>query len=119
MSIGEGAIVGAGSVITRDVEADSLAIERNEQKGHCRLGPPLPRADDPEGGGVTLCAGSSGSSGTSDVAQRLFDGLKRLEYRGYDSAGICTIDGGELERRRAEGKLDNLARELDGGAAAR
>ena len=50
--------------------------------------------------------------GKSEVAQRLFDGLKRLEYRGYDSAGICTIDHGELERRRAEGKLENLAREL-------
>ena len=56
--------------------------------------------------------GIVGIVGTSDVAQRLFDGLKRLEYRGYDSAGICTIDGGELVRRRAEGKLDNLAREL-------
>ena len=50
--------------------------------------------------------------GNRDVAQRLFDGLKRLEYRGYDSAGICTISGDQLERRRAEGKLDNLAREL-------
>jgi glucosamine--fructose-6-phosphate aminotransferase (isomerizing) len=50
--------------------------------------------------------------GKTEVAQRLFDGLKRLEYRGYDSAGICTIDHCELERRRAEGKLENLAREL-------
>ena len=56
--------------------------------------------------------GIVGIVGKSDVAQRLFDGLKRLEYRGYDSAGICTIDHGELVRRRAEGKLDNLAREL-------
>src|SRR5881275_2721969 len=56
--------------------------------------------------------GIVGIVGASDVAQRLFDGLKRLEYRGYDSAGICTIDHGKLERRRAEGKLDNLAREL-------
>src|SRR3954470_11875198 len=56
--------------------------------------------------------GIVGIVGRSDVAQRLFDGLKRLEYRGYDSAGICTIDHGELVRRRAEGKLDNLAREL-------
>jgi len=56
--------------------------------------------------------GIVGIVGTSDVAQRLFDGLKRLEYRGYDSAGICTIHDGKLERRRAEGKLDNLAREL-------
>ena len=56
--------------------------------------------------------GIVGIVGTSDVAQRLFDGLKRLEYRGYDSAGICTIENGELVRRRAEGKLDNLEREL-------
>src|SRR3954454_2157877 len=56
--------------------------------------------------------GIVGIVGQSDVAQRLFDGLKRLEYRGYDSAGICTIDHGKLERRRAEGKLDNLARQL-------
>ena len=57
--------------------------------------------------------GIVGIVGNSDVARRLFDGLKRLEYRGYDSAGICTIDDGQLVRRRAEGKLDNLARELD------
>ena len=56
--------------------------------------------------------GIVGIVGKQDVAQRLYDGLKRLEYRGYDSAGICTIDGGQLVRRRAEGKLDNLAREL-------
>jgi glucosamine--fructose-6-phosphate aminotransferase (isomerizing) len=56
--------------------------------------------------------GIVGIAGNSNVAQRLLDGLKRLEYRGYDSAGICTTDGGELQRRRAEGKLDNLAREL-------
>jgi glucosamine--fructose-6-phosphate aminotransferase (isomerizing) len=46
------------------------------------------------------------------VAQRLFEGLQRLEYRGYDSAGICTIEDGRLERRRSEGKLQNLQREL-------
>jgi glutamine---fructose-6-phosphate transaminase (isomerizing) len=56
--------------------------------------------------------GIVGIVGRSDVAQRLFDGLKRLEYRGYDSAGICTINEGRLERRRVEGKLENLAREL-------
>src|SRR5438046_2145654 len=57
--------------------------------------------------------GIVGIVGKSDVAQRLFDGLRRLEYRGYDSAGICTIADNKLERRRAEGKLDNLARELE------
>jgi glucosamine--fructose-6-phosphate aminotransferase (isomerizing) len=56
--------------------------------------------------------GIVGIVGREAVAERLFDGLKRLEYRGYDSAGICTVQNGEFERRRAEGKLDNLAREL-------
>src|SRR5215472_319276 len=47
------------------------------------------------------------------VAAGLLDGLRRLEYRGYDSAGIATLVDGRIERRRAEGKLDNLARRLD------
>ena len=42
------------------------------------------------------------------VADRLVDSLKRLEYRGYDSAGIATLEGAALERRRAAGKLRNL-----------
>lgn len=56
--------------------------------------------------------GIVGIVGKTEVAQRLFEGLQRLEYRGYDSAGICTIEDGALERRRAEGKLQNLGREL-------
>jgi glutamine---fructose-6-phosphate transaminase (isomerizing) len=56
--------------------------------------------------------GIVGIIGKEPVAQRLFDGLKRLEYRGYDSAGIATVDDGGFERRRAEGKLENLGREL-------
>jgi glutamine---fructose-6-phosphate transaminase (isomerizing) len=57
--------------------------------------------------------GIIGIVGREQVSGRLMDGLRRLEYRGYDSAGICTIVDGELDRRRAEGKLDNLARELE------
>ena len=56
--------------------------------------------------------GIVGIVGNTPVAQRLFEGLQRLEYRGYDSAGICTIEDRRLERRRAEGKLQNLGREL-------
>ncbi|HEV7995884.1 MAG TPA: glutamine--fructose-6-phosphate transaminase (isomerizing), partial [Stellaceae bacterium] len=47
------------------------------------------------------------------VAPGLIEGLRRLEYRGYDSAGIATLVDGHIERRRAEGKLANLARRLD------
>jgi glutamine---fructose-6-phosphate transaminase (isomerizing) len=47
------------------------------------------------------------------VAPGLLEGLRRLEYRGYDSAGIATLVNGRIECRRAEGKLVNLARRLD------
>ena len=56
--------------------------------------------------------GIIGIVGGEDVAERLLDGLKRLEYRGYDSAGIATVHDNAIERRRAEGKLVNLAKEL-------
>ncbi|MCW4463643.1 glutamine--fructose-6-phosphate transaminase (isomerizing) [Sphingomonas sp. BT-65] len=56
--------------------------------------------------------GIVGILGKEDVADRLLDGLKRLEYRGYDSAGIATIVDGAIARRRASGKLVNLGREL-------
>lgn len=56
--------------------------------------------------------GIVGIIGTEAVAPRLVDALKRLEYRGYDSAGVATLDGGQIGRRRAEGKLGNLAAKL-------
>jgi len=52
--------------------------------------------------------GIVGILGREPVAGQLVDALKRLEYRGYDSAGIATVENGHLERRRAEGKLRNL-----------
>ena len=53
--------------------------------------------------------GIVGVLGLHPAAPVLLDALRRLEYRGYDSAGIATLDGGEIDRRRAEGKLGNLA----------
>jgi glucosamine--fructose-6-phosphate aminotransferase (isomerizing) len=53
--------------------------------------------------------GIVGILGKNEAAPILVDALKRLEYRGYDSAGIATIDGGKLGRRRAMGKLVNLS----------
>ncbi|HAV49294.1 MAG TPA: glutamine--fructose-6-phosphate transaminase (isomerizing) [Brevundimonas sp.] len=46
------------------------------------------------------------------VVDRLVDGLRRMEYRGYDSAGVCTLDDGRMVRRRAQGKLANLVEVL-------
>ncbi|MGA7074354.1 glutamine--fructose-6-phosphate transaminase (isomerizing) [Bradyrhizobium sp.] len=56
--------------------------------------------------------GIIGILGRAPVAEQLVDSLKRLEYRGYDSAGVATLEGGKLERRRAEGKLKNLEARL-------
>jgi glutamine---fructose-6-phosphate transaminase (isomerizing) len=56
--------------------------------------------------------GIIGIVGKDQVADRLVEGLRRMEYRGYDSAGVCTVEAGELIRRRAEGKLNNLVKEL-------
>ncbi|SIN90204.1 glutamine--fructose-6-phosphate transaminase [Parasphingorhabdus marina DSM 22363] len=56
--------------------------------------------------------GIIGIVGKEAVSDRLVDGLKRMEYRGYDSAGVCTVENSQLIRRRAEGKLFNLVNVL-------
>ncbi|MCW2237287.1 glutamine--fructose-6-phosphate transaminase (isomerizing) [Azospirillum canadense] len=56
--------------------------------------------------------GIIGIIGTQDAAPRLVEGLRRLEYRGYDSAGVATLVNGGIDRRRAEGKLLNLDAKL-------
>lgn len=62
--------------------------------------------------------GIIGIVGKEAVSDRLVDGLKRMEYRGYDSAGVCTVENGQLIRRRAEGKLVNLVNVLKTDDAA-
>ncbi|MFI4986833.1 MAG: glutamine--fructose-6-phosphate transaminase (isomerizing) [Alphaproteobacteria bacterium] len=56
--------------------------------------------------------GIIGIIGKGEAAPRLLEALRRLEYRGYDSAGVATLANGSIERRRAEGKLGNLERRL-------
>src|ERR1700727_1076763 len=56
--------------------------------------------------------GIIGILGGRPGAEQLVDSLKRLEYRGYDSAGVATLEGDHLDRRRAEGKLKNLEARL-------
>jgi glutamine---fructose-6-phosphate transaminase (isomerizing) len=58
--------------------------------------------------------GIVGILGREPVAEQMVDALKRLEYRGYDSAGVATLENGRLTRRRAEGKLRNLETKLRG-----
>ncbi len=62
--------------------------------------------------------GIIGILGREPVAGQLVDALKRLEYRGYDSAGVATLEHGHLTRCRAEGKLKNLERRLEQHALA-
>jgi len=58
--------------------------------------------------------GIVGIVGREPVAGHMVEALKRLEYRGYDSAGVATLENGHLARRRAEGKLRNLEKRLAG-----
>jgi glutamine---fructose-6-phosphate transaminase (isomerizing) len=60
---------------------------------------------------IRMC-GIIGILGRGPVAEQLVDSLKRLEYRGYDSAGVATLEGDGIDRRRAEGKLKNLEARL-------
>ena len=57
--------------------------------------------------------GIVGLIGVRPAAPLLLEALRRLEYRGYDSAGVATLVGGRIERRRAQGKLDRLATRLE------
>ena len=57
--------------------------------------------------------GIVGYVGARDAQPILLNGLKRLEYRGYDSAGVATVDGGQLHVRRSVGKVSELEAVLD------
>ena len=61
---------------------------------------------------LTRMCGIVGILGLDPVADQIADSLKRLEYRGYDSAGVATLEGGQITCRRAEGKLRNLEAKL-------
>jgi glucosamine--fructose-6-phosphate aminotransferase (isomerizing) len=56
--------------------------------------------------------GIVGILGRGPVAGQMVESLKRLEYRGYDSAGLATLENGHLIRLRTEGKLKNLENRL-------
>src|SRR5204863_2419054 len=58
-------------------------------------------------GNTSMC-GIIGYIGPKDVVPVLIDGLRRLEYRGYDSAGVAVVSNGEIDLRRSAGKLSNL-----------
>ena len=63
--------------------------------------------------------GIVGFTGTEQAAPVLLEGLKKLEYRGYDSAGLAVINGGEIDAVRASGRLENLCALTENGAKVR
>jgi glutamine---fructose-6-phosphate transaminase (isomerizing) len=62
---------------------------------------------------IEIMCGIVGYVGPRDAAPIILDGLKRLEYRGYDSAGLAVLQDGQIEVRREVGKLDGLTRMVD------
>jgi glucosamine--fructose-6-phosphate aminotransferase (isomerizing) len=105
--VGARALVAAGSVVTEDVPDDAMALARGRQVN--KPG----RGVKPKKGERRVMCGIVGVVGRGEAAPLLLEALRRLEYRGYDSAGIATLVDGRIERRRAEGKLGNLAAALE------
>ncbi len=110
VTIGDGAYVATGSVITSDVPADALSHRPRAGRSTSRAAAAELRERLRKG--KKLMCGIVGIISKQTVAGELVEGLRRLEYRGYDSAGIATLVNGRIERRRAEGKLNNLAERL-------
>ena len=101
VTIGDGAYTASGSVITEDVPADAVAFGRARQVNKPGYAPKLrdkalARKPPKRGEGEELMCGIVGIIGTEPVAPRLVDALKRLEYRGYDSAGVATLEHGAI-----------------------
>ena len=60
-------------------------------------------------GNYPLCVASSATSGLDEAVDFLIEGLRRLEYRGYDSTGVVTIDDGGFAITKTAGRIDELA----------
>ena len=120
VTVGDGAYVGAGSVITKRVSNGRAGGDARRTDGKARLGGEhSAHGKKPERRREASMCGIVGIAGTGDAAPVILEALKRLEYRGYDSAGIATLVDGHIERRRAPGKLAKLAEALRDRSAAR
>ena len=109
VTLGKGSLVAAGSTLTKDVPPGALAIARSQQIA--RKGWAAARREKLAGRDKKekrLMCGIVGYIGPKNATDILLEGLRRLEYRGYDSAGIAVISDGDLDVRRSVGKIINL-----------
>src|SRR5262249_52129104 len=107
LTIGDDAFVAAGSVITKDVPPGALAVERSPQvmkEGWVtrRRARRAPKKEQGAMWGIVGCRGDKAGVGV------MVEGWRRLDYRGYDSAGVAVLGPAGLEVRRAAGRIKVL-----------
>ncbi len=113
VTVGEGATIGAGSVIAQNAPPGVLTVARARQVSIEGWQRPA-KADKPKGSTDTMC-GIVGAASSRNVVPILIDGIRRLEYRGYDSTGLAIIDGvddaggAQLERLVSTARVADLA----------
>ncbi len=112
VTIGSGALLTAIGFTTQDVETDTMAF--GQWRNVVRVGRVLATQEGIKKG---MC-GIVGVIGLKPASPLLIEALRRLEYRGYDSAGIATLVGEGIVRRRAAGKLINLTALLEASPIA-
>jgi glucosamine--fructose-6-phosphate aminotransferase (isomerizing) len=100
VKVGKNSFIGAGSTITKNVEPFFISGSKGKANIKAQLGEKKEKKQ--------IMCGIIGYLGPKKISTVLIDGLKRLEYRGYDSAGLAVVNKGKLEIRRVKGKISKL-----------
>ena len=113
--IARGSYIGAGSTISKNTPAGQLTVARARQMSIPAWKPPK-KTDRRR---ASAMCGIVGAAARRDIVPVLVEGLRRLEYRGYDSCGVAVLDGDGIERIRSVERVADLAKQIKGSKVQR